>query len=269
MKEEFIRDRLKVSIISTRHSRAMRHLMLLFPLLLAACTGTPEAAPEESSTPALTAYVPLQDTLDARKAAFEARADAEKKRVYAEGIEAVRTSGILQAARQVGDTAPDFTLGNATGRPVRLYEVLEQGPVVLTWYRGGWCPYCNLTLHRLQQELPNFRAAGATLLALTPELPDSSLSTAEKNALEFDVLSDPGNTVARSYGVVFELTPEVAASYQQSFDLHGYNGDASNELPLAATYVIGTDGVITYAFLHPDYRNRAEPREILEALEGM
>ena len=247
----------------------MRPLTLLFPLLFAACTGTPEAPPAEHSTPAPTAYVPLQDTLDARKAAFEARADAEKKRVYAEGIETVRTSGILQTARQVGDTAPDFTLGNATGRPVRLYEVLEQGPVVLTWYRGGWCPYCNLTLHRLQQELPNFRAAGATLLALTPELPDSSLSTAEKHALEFDVLSDPGNTVARSYGVVFELTPEVAASYQQSFDLHGYNGDASNELPLAATYVIGTDGVITYAFLHPDYRNRAEPREILEALEGM
>jgi peroxiredoxin len=175
----------------------------------------------------------------------------------------------LEAAHQVGDTAPDFTLNNATGQPVRLYEVLKNGPVILTWYRGGWCPYCNLTLHRLQEELPNFRAAGASLVALTPELPDSSMSTTEKHALEFDILSDPGNTVARAFGVVFQLTPEVAARYQESFDLHAYNGDASNELPLAATYVIGTDGVITYAFLHPDYRNRAEPRDILTAVQRL
>ncbi len=214
-------------------------------------------------------YIPLQDTLDAKKAAFEAKADAGKKQDYAAGIEAVRSSGILETAHQVGDTAPDFTLNNATGQPVRLYEVLKNGPVILTWYRGGWCPYCNLTLHRLQEELPNFRAAGASLVALTPELPDSSMSTTEKHALEFDILSDPGNTVARAFGVVFQLTPEVAARYQESFDLHAYNGDASNELPLAATYVIGTDGVITYAFLHPDYRNRAEPRDILTAVQRL
>lgn len=214
-------------------------------------------------------YIPLQDTLDARKAAFEATADPEKKRVYADGIDAVRNSGILEAARQVGDTAPDFTLNNAIGRPVRLYDALKNGPVVLTWYRGGWCPYCNLTLHRLQEELPRFRAAGATLLALTPELPDSSMSTTEKHALEFDILSDIGNGAARAYGVVFRLTPEVAARYQESFDLHAYNGNASNELPLAATYVIDTKGVIRYAFLSPDYRDRAEPRDILEAVRKL
>lgn len=247
----------------------MNYALLLLPLLFVACTSEPEAVVTDVPAMEVLPYIPLQDTLDAKKAAFEAKADPEKMRIYAEGIEAVRASGILEAARQVGDTAPDFTLNNATGQPVRLYEVLKNGPVIITWYRGGWCPYCNLTLHRLQEELPSFRAAGATLLALTPELPDSSMSTAEKHALAFDVLSDTGNGVARDFGVVFRLTPEVAAAYQQGFDLHGYNGDASDELPLAATYVIGTDGVITYAFLHPDYRNRAEPKDILEAVQRL
>lgn len=248
----------------------MKYTFLLpLPLLFVACTNEP--APMHTDVPMndATPYIPLQDTLDAKKAAFEANADDAKKQDYAAGIEAVRASGILEAARQVGDTAPDFTLNNASGKPVRLYDELKNGPVILTWYRGGWCPYCNLTLHRLQEELPKFRAAGATLLALSPELPDSSMSTAEKHALEFDILSDLGNGVARSFGVVFHLTPEVAARYQESFDLHSYNGDASDELPLAATYVIGTDGVITYAFLHPDYRNRAEPKDILEAVKKL
>lgn len=247
----------------------MKHALLLLPLLFVACTSEPDV--EVTDVPAMEVlpYIPLQDTLDAKKAAFEAKADPEKMRIYAEGIEAVRASGILESARQVGDTAPDFTLNNATGQPVRLYEVLKNGPVIITWYRGGWCPYCNLTLQRLQAELPSFRAAGATLLALTPELPDSSMSTAQKHALAFDVLSDTGNGVARDFGVVFRLTPEVAAAYQQGFDLHGYNGDVSDELPLAATYVIGTDGVITYAFLHPDYRNRAEPNDILQAVQRL
>jgi len=247
----------------------MNYALLFLPLLFVACTSEPEA--EVTDVPAMEVlpYIPLQDTLDAKKAAFEAKADPKKMRIYAEGIEAVRASGVLETARQVGDTAPDFTLNNATGQPVRLYEVLKNGPVILTWYRGGWCPYCNLTLRRLQAELPSFRAAGATLLALTPELPDSSMSTADKHALAFDVLSDTGNRVARDFGVVFRLTPEVAAAYQQGFDLHGYNGDASDELPLAATYVIGTDGVITFAFLHPDYRNRAEPKDILEAVQRL
>jgi peroxiredoxin len=211
-------------------------------------------------------YTPLADTLNAKRAAFEARASEEKKLIYAEGISSVENSGILSSAKQVGDTAAFFALPNASGVPVDLKELLAEGPVVITWYRGGWCPYCNLTLARMQEELPRFKAAGATLIALTPERPDSSLTTAEKNDLEFEILSDLGNSVARQYGVVFTLTDDVAKSYQDGFDLHGYNDDASNELPLAATYVIGTDGVITYAFLHADYRERAEPRDILEAL---
>ncbi|QBG49286.1 AhpC/TSA family protein [Verrucomicrobia bacterium S94] len=209
----------------------------------------------------------LKARLESRKNAFGAKAPEDVKKIYAEGIQAVIDSGILQHAKQVGDVAPDFELMNASGEKVRLSDALKEGPVVLMWYRGGWCPYCNLTLHAMQKELPNFKAAGATLFALTPEVPDKSMSTAEKNELEFQVLSDIDNNVAREYGVVFKLTDEVAAIYEEKFGLSDYNGNESAELPLAATYVINQDGKITYAFLDADYRNRAEPAEITAALK--
>ena len=208
----------------------------------------------------------LKSELDAKKAAFEMNADSMKKKIYKEGIESVARSGIMEKALNVGDKAPNFVLKNALGEPVALYDYLRKGKVILTWYRGGWCPYCNLSLHHLQLELPNFEANGAHLLALTPELPDKSISTTEKHDLKFEVLSDVENKVAKKYGIVFKLTDEVAEIYNKSFDLNGYNGDESNELPLAATYIIGEDGTILYAFLDADYRNRAEPSELTEFL---
>lgn len=211
----------------------------------------------------------LKQLLEEKKTGFAQRASEEKKRIYKEGIEAVEQAKVVANALQVGEKAPNFALTNALGEQVALYDYLEQGEVVLTWYRGGWCPYCNFTLHHLQKELPNFKAAGANLLALTPELPDNSISTKEKNNLEFEVLSDIGNKVAKEYGIVFQLTDEVAKIYNASFDMNGYNGDDSNELPLAATYIIKQDGTVVYAFLDADYRNRAEPSELTDILNGM
>lgn len=211
----------------------------------------------------------LDALLDVQRKASAAKFTEEKNRVYAAGIKSVEDSGVLDRALNVGDKAPDFTLKNALGKSVKLYEELKNGPVVLTWYRGGWCPYCNITLHYLQEKLPEFKKAGATLMALTPELPDNSLSTAEKHNLEFMVLSDVGNGIAKAYGVVFKLTDEVASIYQEAFGLHGVNGDDSNELPLAATYVIDTDGIVQYAFLDADYRKRAEVSEVLAVLNKL
>lgn len=211
----------------------------------------------------------LQSILDQRKSEWAAKAADKTKQVYDEGIDDVVQSGIIQQAKQIGDQAPDFTLSNAVGKSINLAEHLKEGPIVLTWYRGGWCPYCNLTLRYLQNALPAFKAEGASLIALTPELPDRSLSTAEKHELTFEVLSDMGNKVAHEYGVVFKLTPEVAEMYQNAFDLHGYNGDESDELPLAATYVIDQQGIIKYAFLDAEYRHRAEPSDIISVLKGL
>lgn len=211
----------------------------------------------------------LQARLDERQAEFNRTAPPEKIRVYEQGIETVRATGIEERALGVGDRAPEFVLPDATLDKVRLSDLLESGPVVLVWYRGGWCPYCNLELRAYQEALPNIRSHGATLVAISPELPDHSLSTKEKGRLEFTVLSDVGNRVARQYGLVFKLPDEVATHYKDHFDLTAYNGDASNELPLAATYVVDTEGVIRFAFADADYRRRAEPADVLRTLRKL
>lgn len=211
--------------------------------------------------------ISLKSQLEMRKSAFNEKADKEVKLAYQEGLDDVKNSGVLSTAKQVGDLAPDFSLKNALGEPVKLSDYYKDGKVILTWYRGGWCPYCNLTLSALQEELPNFKKQGASLIALSPELPDESLSTSEKHELDFEVLSDLGNEVAESYGIVFKLTEEVSNLYNQSFALNEHNGDDSNELPLAATYIINEEGKIIYAFIDADYRKRAEPSEITEFLK--
>ena len=212
---------------------------------------------------------PLQQQLDNRKAAFRAKTPEALQKMMAEGNRKVAETGILENALQVGDTAPNFSLKDARGETVKLSNLLEEGSVILLWYRGGWCPYCNITLAAYQEYMGAIEAAGATLVALTPEVPDQSLSTAEKNELEYFVLSDLGNKVARDYGVVFELPSEIHEKYQEWFDLHAYNGDESGTLPLSATYVIAPSGRITYAFLDADYTNRADPREVLQEVKAI
>lgn len=213
----------------------------------------------------------LQREIDATKSKNRANASPEKLKAYAEGIDAVAEAGIVEKALTSGDKAPDFTLSSAMDEKVTLSEELKKGPVVLTWYRGGWCPYCNIQLAAYQRILPQIEELGGQLIAVSPELPDKSLSTTEKNGLRFKVLSDVNLDVAREYGLVFELTPEVAELYSGFFSMEEYNGTEANsrELPLAATYVIGEDGKVAYAFAEADYTLRAEPSEILDALDGL
>jgi peroxiredoxin/YHS domain-containing protein len=211
----------------------------------------------------------LQSQLDALKKKFNESAPADRVKVYEDGIRQVAASGALENALKVGAKAPDFSLADASGKSTRLADLLKDGPVVLTWYRGGWCPYCNLQLRAYQHALPKFTAAGARLVALSPELPDNSLTTKEKEGLQFAVLSDKGNAVARQYGVAYRLPDELIAAFKGRLDLPRLNGDDSWELPLAATYLIGQDGTIAYAFIDADYRKRAEPAALLEALEKL
>jgi len=186
---------------------------------------------------------------------------------FENGIKEIKA--LNDTALTVGDSAPDFELKNALNQPVKLSALLQGGPVVLTWYRGGWCPYCNIQLRYLQSYLPQFKAAGGTLVALSPELPDKSLDTTEKNNLEFEVLTDYNNEVARQFRIAFTLNDELIEIYNDFHKLETYNGVATNELPVPATYVIGTDGIIKYAFVNTDYRKRAEPAEILEVLKNL
>lgn len=166
-----------------------------------------------------------------------------------------------------GDRAPDFDLPSADGRRVRLSDQLEQGPVVLTFYRGAWCPYCNLQLRRLQQALPAFETLGASLLAVSPQLPDGSRAVVDRNALAFAVLSDRNSFVASIYGIVFALAPDDRALFiQAGNDLSNANGDNSWLLPAPSTFVIAADGIIRHARIDADYTGRIQPDEIIDAL---
>ncbi|GIJ93913.1 peroxiredoxin-like family protein [Capnocytophaga stomatis] len=172
----------------------------------------------------------------------------------------------VSKALKVGDKAINFTLKNAKGEDVTLYSLLEKGNVIITWYRGGWCPYCNVALNQLQEKLLEFKSLNASLVALTPELPDHSLSTQEKNNLEFEVLTDLNNEVARLYGVVFKLDDKTASRYEQALHLSVRNGTDSSELPVPATYVIDKKGNIRYAYVNPDYKERANLEVIIQEL---
>lgn len=213
----------------------------------------------------------LADKIAERKAASSKKANPEKKAIYKKGIDMVAESGIVENAIQEGDIAPDFTLKNHLGEEVTLSEQLKKGPVVLTWYRGGWCPYCNIQLAAYQEILPELKEQNAQLIAISPEVPDKSLGTVESNKLAFTVLSDLNLTVAKQYNIVFKLYSEVGKIYKGFFDIKEYNGEeaAEDELPLAATYVINTDGKVVYSFLDADYTARAEPAKILEVVKSL
>ncbi|MFQ6394340.1 peroxiredoxin-like family protein [Nocardia sp. KC 131] len=170
-----------------------------------------------------------------------------------------------QKSVNLGATAPDFTLPDATGAKFTLSTALRAGPVVLSFYRGGWCPYCNLELRLLQAALPEFRTRGARLVAIAPESPNGSLSTTENNALEFDALSDQDNETARAYGLVFTVDEGI----RDIFLAGGTDLSATGwQLPITATYVLRTDGTITYAHRNGDFRERAEVSALLAALDA-
>ncbi|WP_055443351.1 peroxiredoxin-like family protein [Lacinutrix himadriensis] len=214
-------------------------------------------------------YTELQDVLSAKQAGWEAKATDAQKAMTTENLQAIIETHFKDNAINVGDKGIGFTLKNALGACTNLQEIVDKGPVILTWYRGGWCPYCNITLQYLQNSLPEFKKYGANLLALTPELPDKSLSTIEKHSLQFEVLSDVGNKVAKQYGLSFKLTDALAEVYKNGVGLQNYNGDDSSELPITATYIIDTKGIIQYAFLDADYRKRASISEIIEVLKTL
>lgn len=163
-------------------------------------------------------------------------------------------------AVKAGDTLPPFYLLSATGQEVTRDSLLSQGPVLISFYRGEWCPFCNLELRALQKRLPAFTAKGVRLVAISPQLPDSSLTTAEKNELEFDVLSDVGNKLAAQLGILFKQPKEM----RTIFEWHGTDwqkeyGDDNLVVPVPATLLVDGKGVVKKAYVNPNYHERLEP----------
>jgi peroxiredoxin len=218
----------------------------------------------------LKATMSLKAELDAFRSEFMAQAPPEIRDAMVRADMELAASGTAQRALKAGDHAPDFNLPDARGGYVRLKGLLAAGQVVLSFYRGGWCPYCNLELRALQRALPEITRRGAALVAVSPQTPDESLSTAEKNALAFPVLSDGGSATAKSFGIAYDLAEELRPIYTRfGHALPEQNGDESWVLPIPATYVIDTDGTIALAYVDVDYRNRLEPTEILTALQSL
>ena len=184
-----------------------------------------------------------------------------------QAIDALKATPIIKQALKSGDRLPNISLPNATGTEVSLQELLKTSRLVITFYRGGWCPYCNLELKAFQNVLPQIQSKGAQLVAISPELPDNALSTQEKNELSFEVLSDTNNEAARKLNLAYQL-PETLVTLYNTFgiDLNESQGNTENALPIAATYIVEQDGIISYDFLEEDYKLRADPEEVLSKL---
>ena len=170
-------------------------------------------------------------------------------------------------ALNVGAKMPAFSLKDSSGKTIESNDLLKQANLVIVFYRGSWCPFCNLYLRNLQKNLAQIKAAGGNLVAVSVENPDNSLSVAKKNELAFTVLSDPNLTVARKFGIVYQMPKKTDELYKsKGLDVAKHNAMDKAELPLSATYIVNQKGEIVYAFLESDYKKRAAPETIIETL---
>lgn len=212
----------------------------------------------------------LKNELNAFKAEFSNKVDEETVSIIDRASAELENDFKSRKPLKAGNKAPDFTLPSANGESVSLSEKLQEGPVIITFYRGDWCPYCNLELRAYQRILPEIKEAGATLIAISPQTPDSSLSTAEKNDLEFDVLSDVGSKVAQKFGISFKLPDYLQDLYNKlGGSLPQYNGTDDWTLPVPATFVIDRESNIILAHVDTEYQNRLEPSEALGAIKAI
>ncbi|MHA6259224.1 peroxiredoxin-like family protein [Sporosarcina sp. CAU 1771] len=210
----------------------------------------------------------LLEELTAYKEGFKQRAPEEKQKLMAQATKELEESGIALGLKK-GDQAPNFKLPDVTGKLVSITEELSKGPIILVFYRGGWCPYCNLELKAYQRELDVIKEAGATLIAISPETPDASLSTKEKNELEFIVLSDESNKVAEKFDLVFKMPDFLIEIYKESkLNVPAHNGNNDWELPKPATFVIDQSGKIVFAEVDSDYTKRVEPSKVIEIVKN-
>ena len=194
----------------------------------------------------------------------------ESSKLLKQATQRLVDSSLAKPLVTVGDKFPYFSLPNVVGNAVNSEDLLGQGPMVVSFYRGGWCPYCNLELRAYQAVLDNIHELGAEFVAISPQLPDEALNMVAKANLTYEVLGDTGNSLAEHLGLVFEVTDKVADLYRSmGYDLGRINGNIRWTLPVPATFVIATDNTVVLAHSHGDYRQRLEPADVLETLKGL
>jgi peroxiredoxin len=218
----------------------------------------------------VTTLASYEEQRDQMQAEMAEQAPSELLAGFAAAAERLDAVDFAARAPKVGERAPEFTLADQRGEQVSLAELLRDGPVVLVFYRGEWCPYCNLQLRTFQAHLGELAEHGAQLVAISPQTPDHSLSMAEKNELGFRVLSDVGASVIDEYGLRFEVDQQLRALTESvGNDIGAHNGPAGWTLPAASTFVIDRDGVVRHAHVRGDWRERAEPADVVAVLDGL
>jgi len=207
----------------------------------------------------------------ATQAAANEHLPPEVSDVFNRAVAQWRETEVPAGVVQVGDAMTSATLLDVQGDEVSLADLWADGPLVVVFYRGGWCPYCNIALRTYQSDLlPELDRMGAGLVAISPQSPDQSLSTREKAELAFTVLSDPGSAFARAVGITFEQTDEVVATQRKlGLDLAEVNAEGSTELPMPTVLVVDTSGTVTFVDVHPDYTTRTEVPVIVEAVRAI
>lgn len=212
----------------------------------------------------------LTEQLAQRAEMSAGKTPAEKRKIMVKAIEDLKASQVMKTALKKGDKIPHFKLRDVKKGPVTSQDLLKKGPLVLVFYRGGWCPYCNLQLRDLQSHLKEIKAQGAELVAISPEAPDETASTVQKQELGYYVLSDRYGGVGKAFGLMYELPKDLIGVYEK-FGIHldQTNGNKKWELPLAATYIVNKKGIIEYAFVEADYKLRAETKDIIKKLSGV
>jgi peroxiredoxin len=211
----------------------------------------------------------LSQQLEQLTTKLRALVPAERLATIERAVEQLKSSNVAEQALKPGDKAPDFELLDGDGMTWRSSDLLQRGPVVTVFYRGRWCAYCNTQLAALQQVHEQIAAAGASLVAISPQTQKHTYLTRDMHQLRFPVLSDPGNATARKFGLVYRVPWDLQKMYESIMTkLPGYNGDQSWELPLAATFIIQPQGTISYAQIDVDWRERPEPREIVDSAIG-
>lgn len=192
---------------------------------------------------------------------------AEKHTIMMNSTANLKSQNLSKNALKTGQNLPSFTLKNVENKSVSLAD-FNSDFLVISFYRGGWCPYCNLELKALQNILPELTALNGELIAITPETPDNSLTTSEKNELTFSVLSDIDNTYTKSLGLVFKLPEDLQGVYNDfGIDVKKHNNNTNFELPMPATYIVNKDRQVIYSFVPEDYTERLAPETILEVIK--
>jgi peroxiredoxin len=206
----------------------------------------------------------LREELAERKRLMELYVPAETRAVNERATEELRSSGIADRGLKVGEQAPAFTLLDQNGKSTNSAELLAKGPLVIAFLRGRWCPFCCAEAEALNRMLPEFERAGASLVAVSPQSANQAYFMHDQHRLRFPLLVDAGNKVARHFGLVYRVPEYQEKLFSSVFiNLPHINGDSSWELPLPATYVIGREGTVQYAWINANYTERAEPSDVL------